>query len=208
MKNKCKCGNLKCSISKQCQECYISNLKGEKHNCYIDGRTLKKYYCKDCKKEISYQSGYYGKGKCASCAQKKIDGKCSKKYFCKCGKEISYQSYKDGLGRCNSCAKTGKNNPSFQEGNSRFPYSLKFNDKLKEFICARDNYTCQGENCSMTQEEHLIIYDESLQIHHIDYDKMNYKEQDLITLCLRCNVRANFNRNYWFAYFTYLIENK
>ena len=35
----------------------------------------KHYYCKDCQKEISYQSGLYGSGLCGSCSKK---GKCHK----------------------------------------------------------------------------------------------------------------------------------
>lgn len=36
---------------------------------------------------------------------------------------------------------------------------------------------------------------------HIDYEKGNCKENNLISLCSQCNSRANFNRNYWFGYF-------
>lgn len=42
--------------------------KGKKCNFYIDGRTLKKYFCKDCRKKINYQSIYRGNGRCSSCA--------------------------------------------------------------------------------------------------------------------------------------------
>ena len=33
-----------------------------------------------------------------------------------------------------------------------------------------------------------------LAIHHIDYNKKNNKEENLITLCRSCNVKVNFNR--------------
>ena len=56
----------------------------------------------------------------------------------------------------------------------------------------------------MTEED----YYRKLDIHHIDYNKMNYKKDNLITLCLKCNIKANFNRNYWYAYYVYLMENK
>jgi hypothetical protein len=49
----------------------------------------------------------------------------------------------------------------------------------------------------MTQEEHLIVIGRILTIHHIDYNKKNCKEENLITTCLWCNTRANFNRTYW-----------
>ena len=38
-------------------------------------------------------------------------------------------------------------------------------------------------------------------VHHIDYNKQNCKENNLITLCLQCNNRVNSNRNYWKEYF-------
>jgi len=39
-------------------------------------------------------------------------------------------------------------------------------------------------------------------------DKVEILRKDnLITLCRQCNTRVNFNRDYWFAYFTYIMEN-
>jgi len=46
------------------------DFKGKNNTTYIDGRTTKNYYCIDCGKEISYTSGFYGKGRCKSCANK------------------------------------------------------------------------------------------------------------------------------------------
>ena len=53
----------------------------------------------------------------------------------------------------------------------------------------------------MTEEEHIIVLGEALTVHHIDYDKENCKENNLITLCKQCNSRVNFNRKYWTNYF-------
>jgi len=86
-------------------------------------------------------------------------------------------------------------NPNWQEGKSFEPYSIDWTEELKERIRKRDNYECQ--HCGMTEEEHLIVYGRVLPIHHIDYNKKNCKESNLISLCLQCNSRANFNRNYW-----------
>ena len=52
--------------------------KGKKHHRYIDGRTNKQYYCKDCGRKTSINSGFYGKGRCVFCSRK-IRNK-SKKY--------------------------------------------------------------------------------------------------------------------------------
>ena len=174
--------------------------KGEKHPNYTDGRTLKKYYCKDCGREISVTSGVYGEKSCKSCARKGkknwnyIDGRTKKKYYCiDCGEEISYCSL-----RCHSCASKGILNSNYIEGLQR-DYPLEWTETLKEKIRQRDNYTCQ--KCGMTEEEHLTIYKKILEIHHIDYDKENCNEENLITLCLACNTRANYNRNYWNKYY-------
>ena len=65
-------------------------------------------------------------------------------------------------------------------------YSPEFNSRLKAKIKTRDNYECRS--C------HTYT---NLAIHHIDYNKMNCKETNLITLCRRCNARANYNRSKW-----------
>jgi len=69
-----------------------------------------------------------------------------------------------------------------------------FRIRLK--ILKRDNHTCQL--CKRTSNE----------VHHIDYNKENSKESNLISLCHKCNMKANFNRDYWYAYFSYLMEEK
>ncbi len=86
---------------------------------------------------------------------------------------------------------------NWQGGKSYKPYSLLFDSELKEKIRQRDDYQCQNKECNMTEEEHLIVYGYVLSIHHIDYDKKNCKEDNLISLCLQCNSRANFNKNLW-----------
>jgi len=191
------------------------------------GETLKKHYCLDCDNEISYNTWSYGKQRCRSCAAKEnlknpknhsgyINGKFSDNpnHCIDCNKIISPTTK-----RCKSCNtkylhKIGilnskdENNPNFGnhklagknhwnwiDGRSYEPYTEEFNKELKELILKRDNYECQ--NCGMTQEEHLIVIGRILTIHHIDYDKKNCKEENLITTCLWCNTRANFNRTYW-----------
>jgi len=89
----------------------------------------------------------------------------------------------------------GNKNGNWQGGISKLPYAFEFTEELKEQIRQRDNYRCQL--CNFTNEEHLITYDESLPIHHIDYNKKNCGKDNLITTCKQCNTRANFNRDYW-----------
>jgi hypothetical protein len=87
----------------------------------------------------------------------------------------------------------GENNPNWRGGQSQKPYK-HFYKKLKLVIRTRDNYTCQL--CGKT--EHELGY--TLSIHHIDFDKGNTNETNLITLCKSCNSKVNFGRG-WIQFF-------
>lgn len=108
--------------------------------------------------------------------------------------------------RTKSEALKGKNNPNWQGGITKIGYSYQFNQELREQIRKRDHYKCQ--NCGMTEEEHLIVRGRVLDVHHIDYNKQNCKEDNLIAVCNWCNTRANFNRDYWYAFYKYIINEK
>jgi hypothetical protein len=66
---------------------------------------------------------------------------------------------------------------------------------IRPIILQRDNNKCQ------------LCHKVSNLVHHIDYNKKNCKENNLITLCRGCNSKVNINRDYWFAYFAYFMEN-
>lgn len=74
-------------------------------------------------------------------------------------------------------------------------YTIEFNIYLKEYIRYRDSYKCFI--CQKSETE----YGRALDCHHIDYDKKNCKEDNLISLCKSCHMKTNFNRNYWKNYF-------
>ena len=84
----------------------------------------------------------------------------------------------------------GANNSNWKDGISFLPYSSDWTKTLKDSIKQRDNYTCQL--CGGTTR---------LAVHHIDYDKQNCDPKNLITLCNKCNSRANFKRAFWTIYF-------
>ena len=92
-------------------------------------------------------------------------------------------------------AQKGKNSHSWKGGISRLPYDFDFNNELKELIRKRDNYKCQL--CGAPQEE----FTKKLPIHHIDYDKQRNDSKNLVTLCVSCNSKVNYNREYWKKYF-------
>ncbi|MFA5150774.1 MAG: hypothetical protein WC433_07765 [Candidatus Omnitrophota bacterium] len=78
--------------------------------------TRKKYPCKqlNCNNMVTYQCYFQGSGNCKSCSTKLhlqslghnytfIDGRSTKKYYCKCGNEIDWQTALNGKGMCPSC---------------------------------------------------------------------------------------------------------
>ena len=100
---------------------------------------------------------------------------------------------------------SGKNNPfygvrfsgekhwNWKGGIGIYPYD--WTDELKESIRGRDNYTCQ--ECGIHQDESEKNFD----VHHIDYNKDNLDPKNLITLCKKCHMKTNFNRESWKNYF-------
>ena len=92
----------------------------------------------------------------------------------------------------------GENHPNWLGGKSFEPYGLEFNGLLKRRIRGRDNYTCQICGCAGNGRK--------LDVHHIDYDKKNNSEDNLVCLCSRCHGKTNFNRGAWKAYFKELLD--
>jgi len=136
-----------------------------------------------------------------------IDGRCFKKYYCKCGNGIKYDSFRKGTRRCQKCylkiigyfnkgikfSNERKSKMSLSFGGTGIPYEncnypSKFYE-IRESIRKRDNYICQ------------LCNKKGKSVHHIDYDKKNCKRNNLITLCLRCNNKVNANRNSWKIFF-------
>lgn len=89
--------------------------------------------------------------------------------------------------------------PAWQGGKSFEPYSPSFNKQLKSKIRVRDNFKCRL--CGVPEIE---CY-EHLHIHHIDYNKKNCKEDNLISLCRRCHVGTNFRRKDWEKAFNQML---
>lgn len=116
----------------------------------------------------------------------------------KCGKEFEAKHNRP------YCQK-GSCNPNWIDGRKKLPYSPDFTNELKLEIRKRDGFKCQC--CGMTNEEHIIVIGYNLTIHHISYCKGDNRPENLITLCNQCNVRANYNREYWQEYYTNKINN-
>jgi hypothetical protein len=96
---------------------------------------------------------------------------------------------------------SGENNPCWQGGISFEPYSINFNKQLKEKIRFRDGYICQICNNKQDDKRRLTV-------HHINYDKKDTSDNNLISVCIHCHQKTNFNRNYWQTYLSEFIANK
>jgi len=88
----------------------------------------------------------------------------------------------------------GKNNPNWHNGISFFPYSEDFNDELKEEIRKRDNHKCQ--KCYIEQNKLRDSKNKSykLIVHHIDLNKNNNAQRNLISLCRECHLKTHFEK--------------
>jgi hypothetical protein len=175
------------------------NIRGNKNVNYIDGRSIRKTYCKDCNKKIGYRAV-----RCGSCATKKrikelghspnwLGNKAKSRwlnYCSECGVKITYISKK-----CKSCATKLENNPNWVGGKSFEPYTLGWNKTYREQIRYRDGYKCQI--CNKPEVEN----NRKLHVHHIDYKKDNLNINNLISLCTKCHIKTNFNRDHWKEYF-------
>ena len=61
--------NCRCRKHAEIHKIYPSR-KGKNNSQFKDGRSLKKYYCKNCNKKIGWHCAVYGTRRCRSCAAK------------------------------------------------------------------------------------------------------------------------------------------
>ena len=174
-----------------CRKC------GKEFSTYLNNRTL----CKKCFWDFT--------------EQRKITNSL---FYDGIKKELKFSQKKHTLGEltigvCDECSKTiavpitawRGNKPVFcDECKPITVYPPEFDQKLKERIRRRDGHVCQ--NCGITEKEHNEIIGRALAIHHIDYNNKNCVENNLITLCVGCNVRANTDRDNWQNIFTKLMS--
>ena len=108
---------------------------------------------------------------------------------------------------CDDLKHIGPGSCNWKGGISYEPYCEIWKDgDYKKSILWRDDYTCQ--RCGMTNMLSLLIHGCRLSIHHIDYNKKNCGPNNLITLCLTCNTKANANREHWTAFYKSIIERR
>ncbi len=120
---------------------------------------------------------------------------------------VKWNNWKDNNSRCPTCAYAehskrflGPQNPSWKGGISCAPYCQDWTKEYKEFIKERDGYKCLNPYCTKVNN--------SLVIHHIDYNKKNCLPSNLITLCNSCNIKANKDREWHEAWYKAILKKR
>lgn len=121
---------------------------GKEANSYIDGRSLKNYFCLDCGKKINWQTAVYGAGHCYSCKNKGagnpswIDGRSFLPYPPEWTEELKYRIRKRDNFTCQLC---GTHRNKFKkEHKGRLEVHHIDYDKQN---CAEDNLTSLCSSC-------------------------------------------------------------
>jgi len=184
--------------SKLCKSCYLDKLGkwGKKHPLFRPRHIV---YCSKCDKQLEPSAYYVKTLMCQECYLQTIKDKNhpnykgGKPHCIDCGEKLNQYDHK----RCWKCyiewSQIPENNPAYINGTSYLPYPSEWH-LIRKIVRERDNFTCQ--KCNKFGKH----------VHHIDYNKKNCNENNLITLCLKCHIATNSNRNYWYAYFKYIME--
>jgi hypothetical protein len=80
-----------------------------------------------------------------------------------------------------------ESHPNWKGGISNGEYGPEFNKELKKSIKKDYRYVCQMCNAPKVK----------LDVHHIDYNKKNNANNNLIPLCKHCHAKTNFKREEW-----------
>lgn len=121
------------------------------------------------------------------------------KYICDKGHTgyVAWHNWDTNGTRCKECHRQrifANGNSNWKGGISCEPYCDVWLDKdFKESIKQRDEYKCLNPDCWGAFKR--------LSIHHIDYVKKNCNPNNLITLCVSCNSRANKNKKWHIAWY-------
>jgi hypothetical protein len=115
--------------------------------------------------------------------------------YCECGKLIHKQRL-----RCDECYnKYRKEVKIKRKEENLYPSDWSF---ISKKIRKRDNYKCQNPYCSV---HNGYI---KLEVHHIDYDKQNCIDGNLISLCTSCHVQTNYDREWHESFYSEIIRRK
>lgn len=104
----------------------------------------------------------------------------------------------DETRRLLSVANSGSRCHFWRGGISGEEYPPEFNEWLKKKIRERDEYTCQ--ECGKFGKS----------VHHIDFDKQNSDEMNLIVLCRSCHAKStnSHDREGWIIHYKAKVADK
>ena len=129
-------------------------------------------------------------------------------YICKNGHKHSttWSTWRAGH-RCPYCkalkmktSTLGKLNNAWKGGISKLPYCSNWTNSYKEEIKERDGYRCLNPYCYHTTDR--------LAVHHVDYTKTLCGPDNLITVCIGCNARANTDRNWHVQWYRIILNRR
>jgi len=184
-------------LKKGYREGTIKNLK--------KGKTFEELYGIEKAQKLKYNHSIKMKNKLSPRKGKKyphVDGcQCP---FCRAkrgefvgeGNPFYGKTHSDVFGEWKSNSQLGDKNNMWCGGISFESYPIEFNPVLKRKIRKRDNQTC------------VICGKKGRTVHHIDYDKTNCDENNLITTCRRCHGKTNQNRDYWQSFLSNIVKSR
>jgi len=195
-------------------ECYVKTHKKETHPSWNGGPIEKKCgYCGKFFNVPKYRStsAKYCSRKCKS---DDLIGKFTTTVIRKCltcGKEfLSKKSRRTKGGhtlycsiKCSAFDKMGSKHHNWRKCTYRGGYLIEFNAKLKTIIRDRDNNVC----AICGKPEHII--NKKLAVHHIDYNKNNNLQNNLIALCNKCHIKTTMmERTSWKSILSDIVSSK
>jgi len=88
----------------------------------------------------------------------------------------------------------GDNHWNWQGGKSYEEYPSTFNPNLKRQVRKSNCFRCG--NCGRIQADNVDEHGKRLEVHHLDEDKENNLEDNLVPLCTKCHSRHHNSDNF------------
>lgn len=96
--------------------------------------------------------------------------------------------------------KCGHLNPNWKGGISCEPYCQQWTDReYKDWIVYERDGRCYGPECNGKYTHKLVP-------HHINYNKKDCGPMNLIALCVSCNTKANYDREWHQSWYTEIMK--
>lgn len=201
------CGNIFLTFPSQQRRYCSSMCQGRKQECICEvcGITFYRHRSKIAKGEGRFCSrGCMGQWRSENCTGENganWRGGCTISIGCvQCGAVFETTKSKRRNGRGKFCSRDcymawfsehvcGENHPNWHGGKKGYPSGwVRY---LREKIRRRDGRMCAV--CGMSEADNERLLD----VHHIDYDRTNLDESNLISLCQPCHARTGGSRDFW-----------